>query len=244
MKSFLTYLEENKFAKAALVGTLGGIGLGLLAKPSQNTEPPAPQPVVFTQQTQNTQPTIAPQIQTPATPQQTQEKFQFSHPIIGEILGAISRAEHRAVGEFDHTVHNPKVAIRTKAGGGSSSAFGPYQLTRNTVVDHFKRRPELFSGNEEYVKQFIQQGNKFLKAQTNHPTYGLGGSGDLSGPEHHESHMRMADSVLQSMMADAKINYKDNLTTDELNRTIKRWRGVPEQTDPVYYRTVRTNFVN
>lgn len=64
MKSFIQYLEENKMAKAALAGVIGGIGLGLMGGNQQSVPAPVVNPVQTTQVTQ----------QPPQQIQQKQEK--------------------------------------------------------------------------------------------------------------------------------------------------------------------------
>ena len=219
---------------ASLAGIIGGIGLGMTPRPQTQLTPvmvkQEPVQKIESTPTQEQKPT------------EVKKEFQFSHPTIEKFLGAISKAEHRGTKDINHRVHDPRTAIRTKGGGGSSSAWGSYQLTRNTVADHFKRKPHLFKGNEQYVNDFINQGTRFLKAKTNDPQFGLGAPGSLSGSEHHENYMRMADSVAQSMMGDTKINHTDGISDSELQSAIQRWRGVPSDKDETYYKIVNKSF--
>lgn len=79
MKSFLKYLEEKKLATAALIGTLGGVGLGMMGKNSSEVSVSPPQTAVSTQK--NIEPIV-----------QTQEKPKTNtppawKPIISEFEG-------------------------------------------------------------------------------------------------------------------------------------------------------------
>lgn len=232
MKTFSQYLEEKKIMSAALAGILGGVGLGM-----------TPRPVSTVPTTSIQSPTPEVQKITPVQqPAQKPEQFKFSHPHVEKFLSAISKAEHRALKNVNHLTFDPRTAIRTRGGGGSSSAWGSYQLTRNTVADHFKRKPHLFKGNEKFVSSFIDQGTKFLKSENKDSVHGLGAPGTLATPEHHESYLRMADSVARSMFDDIGVNYQDGLGDKELTSAIQRWRGVPEEKDTKYFDIVRGNF--
>ena len=185
-------------------------------------------------------PQAAPQAQ-PAPVQQT-AAYEFSHPSIEKFLGGIAKAEHRGNKNIDHTQYDPRLMIRTKAGGGTSSAYGPYQLTRNLVKGLVKNHPEKFAPIKDFANEFIDQGSSFLKAKTNHPQFGLGQEGTLSGEEHHNSHMQLGDLAIQGLAKENKINYKDGMSEKEVNKMIRVWRGVDETKDPEYYKIVRGHY--
>lgn len=234
MKTFSEYLEEKKLMTAALVGVVGGFGIGSTLKPKS---PESVKQEVVSKQEITSQPQELKINNT--TPQ---DQFKFSHPHIEKFLGSIAKAEHRSIKDVNHKSFDPRTAIRTRGGGGTSSAWGAYQLTRNTVADHFKRRPHIFTGNEHFVKSFISQGTSFLKSSSNHTKYGLGAPGDLASPEHHENYMKMADSVARGILTDKKINYTDGITDEELTKAIRGWRGVPEESDKEYFAVTRKHF--
>jgi len=75
--------------------------------------------------------------------------------------------------------------------GSSSTAYGPVQITVSSAIDSFKRHPDLYKGQEDYVKSFIAQGEQFRKygRESNKPgyekRYDYGGTGDpaVADPE-------------------------------------------------------------
>jgi hypothetical protein len=182
-------------------------------------------------------------------PLKVSDSHQWSNPGIKRIYGGIVSAEHEvklspSESRFDY---NEKLSGRTLGGEGTSSAYGPAQLTRNTLADHYKRRPHFFEGHEEHVEKMINQGTKFLKSKTTHSVYGLGKKGELSGQEHHNKYHAVTDAVLRSMAEDLKTQdlvkkKKDkNVEVFDLNnpehhsRLLQRWRGVDLSKDKRYH---------
>jgi hypothetical protein len=250
-------MAKAKVDKKFLATMLGMAGLGALAfghgaykRFGQFTRKTAPQAQVQQQRTQqpqrpqiqpNTAPVVAaPQKPVAATPQA--QSYEFSHPTIERFLGGIAKAEHRALGDIDHKEYDPRLMIRTGGGGGSSSAYGPYQITRNLARGLVKNHPTLFAPIKDFANDFIAQGFKFLKSGNKDKTYGLKSKGDLHGPEYHGYHMQLGDLAIRALAKEKKINYKDGLTPIELNTMIQTWRGASEREDPEYYRIVRGHY--
>ena len=187
-KKFMAAVLGMATLGAGLFGYGGYKRFGAFNKPAQASAPQqAPQrPMVA--KPAPAKPQAAPQAQ-PAPVQQT-AAYEFSHPSIEKFLGGIAKAEHRGNKNIDHTQYDPRLMIRTKAGGGTSSAYGPYQLTRNLVKGLVKNHPEKFAPIKDFANEFIDQGSSFLRAKTNHPQFGLGQEGTLNGEEHHNFHMQ------------------------------------------------------
>lgn len=122
--------------------------------------------------------------------------------------------------------------IRTKAGGGISSAYGPVQITKSLVESALSRNilsPEL----RGYAKEYILQGNKFLDASISDPEYGLGGKGHLGE--------RKAE---YESMAKELIAWEASKSGSDLNNFIQRWRGVSASEDPRYFAKVQSQVLN
>lgn len=163
-------------------------------------------------------------------PEVVKTKYTPSHPLIGNLLDAFSQAEHRGTGTVDYRAFNPKHAIRTKAGGGKSSAWGVFQITGSTAKDFIARKPHLFDDEtKEYAQKFSKVGSNMLKADKNHPELGLGKPTVLANPDEHHLYLKMSDGILRGMMDDMKINWKDGMNDQELVKITKRFRGEDEQ---------------
>jgi hypothetical protein len=244
-KKFMAAVLGMATLGAGLFGYGGYKRFGAFNKPAQASAPQqAPQRPMAAKpapaKPATAKPQAAPQAQ-PAPVQQT-AAYEFSHPSIEKFLGGIAKAEHRGNKNIDHTQYDPRLMIRTKAGGGTSSAYGPYQLTKGLVKGLVNNHPEKFAPIKDFTDKFIQQGSAFLKSKTNHPQFGLGQEGTLSGEEHHNLHMQLGDLAIQGLAKEKKINYKDGMTPNELNIMIRTWRGASEKEDPEYYKIVRGHY--
>ena len=244
-KKFMAAVLGMATLGAGLFGYGGYKRFGAFNKPAQASAPhQAPQRPMAAKpapaKPAPANPQAVPQAQ-PAPVQQT-TAYQFSHPSVEKLLGGIAKAEHRANKNIDHTKYDPRLMIRTGGGGGKSSAYGPYQLTRDLVKGLVRNDPDKFAPIKDFTDKFIQQGSAFLKAKNNDPQFGLGQEGTLSGQEHHNLHMQLGDLAIQGLAKEKKINYKDGLTPNELNTMIRAWRGVSEKADPVYYKIVRDHY--
>lgn len=239
-KKFMAAVLGMATLGAGLFGYGGYKRFGAFNTPAQASAPQQAPQRPMAAKPAPAKPQAAPQAQ-PAPVQQT-AAYEFSHPSIEKFLGGIAKAEHRGNKNIDHTQYDPRLMIRTKAGGGTSSAYGPYQLTRNLVKGLVKNHPEKFAPIKDFANEFIDQGSSFLKAKTNHPQFGLGQEGTLSGEEHHNSHMQLGDLAIQGLAKENKINYKDGMSEKEVNKMIRVWRGVDETKDPEYYKIVRGHY--
>ena len=250
-------MAKAKVDKKFLATVLGMAGLGALAfghgaykRFGQFNKETAPQAQIQQQRPQQPQRpqikpkaapiVVAPQKPIAAAPQS--QAYEFSHPTIEKFLGGIAKAEHRGNKNIEHTTYDPRLMIRTGGGGGSSSAYGPYQITRNLARGLVKNHPTLFAPIKDFANDFIAQGSQFLKAQNKDKVHGLKGKGTLHGPEYHDDHMRLGDLAIQGLAKEKKINYKDGLTPRELDTMIQTWRGASEREDPEYYKIVRSHY--
>jgi LysM repeat protein len=168
---------------------------------------------------------------------------------------ALISAEHRGVVK-DPTKFDKKLYIRTKSKPKDdvSTAYGPGQITGTTIEDARKRRPENFSKDDtEFLNAFVEQGKKMKAAKPDDKIYGYGCEGDLCDEKYHQPYERAAIGVLKTKMQDAKIDPTQELTPDNLTKTIRRWRGAPENDettksgkvikgDPEYYKIVRDKY--
>jgi hypothetical protein len=230
MQSFKQYLEEKKWMVAgALTGALLGGGMAYL-KNKQRDIPKAEQSerLVVTPRASNAEQAVTQTVE--KEPEVVKTGYTPSHPLIGNLLDAFSQAEHRGTGTVDYRAFNPKHAIRTKAGGGKSSAWGVFQITGSTAKDFIARKPHLFDDEtKEYAQKFSKVGSNMLKADKNHPELGLGKPTVLANPDEHHLYLKMSDGILRGMMDDMKINWKDGMNDQELVKITKRFRGEDEQ---------------
>lgn len=177
---------------------------------------PSPQP----------EPVAAPQPE-PEPEQQAQaakvDRFAGVSPQAINLYKAISGAE---TGGLENRF------IRTKAAeSGVSSAFGPAQITGNLASDFRKNHPDIFTDDElNYLDRFVEQANKFKKADPNDPKYGYGGTGDLGSKE---------DQHLYAQVAAKMIDYKYK-QTGSLDKTVNQWRG--NNNDKAYFEKVKNNY--
>ena len=157
-------------------------------------------------------------------------------PQLDRTLQGLASAEHRGKIEGSVFEYDPSLYVRTGAADPSkpksvSSAYGPFQFTKTTIEDLSKRHTKIFSGSEDYVTKFTEQGKKMIQSPTD-PKYGYKGSGDLSGPEYHEDYMDMSRAALSAMAKDIGVNMNSPLTSEQEQKLMKRFRGLTP--DPTY----------
>lgn len=123
--------------------------------------------------------------------------------------------------------------IRTKSTeSGTSTAYGPAQLTVNTMKDFYSKHPKLFTLKEkEYVKAFIKQGEMMKRASASDPVYGYGGTGTLGDKDNRRMYANVVRKMIQKMI-------KDN--GGSLEKTMKQWRG--NDNDTTYFQKVRAHY--
>lgn len=161
---------------------------------------------------------------------------------VRRLYGAIVSAEHEGEKIEDPYAFNEKLYIRTKAGGGKSTAYGPAQITYSTAKGFLKTQPKLFADNTEYMNSYITQGGRMLKADVKDKKYGLGCVGDLCAPEHHKKYQKMAAGVILGKAKEKKIDLSKDLSDKDLDTFIAYWRGADEKADPRYFKTVRKTY--
>jgi hypothetical protein len=157
-------------------------------------------------------------------------------PQIDRTLQGLASAEHRGRLKASVFEYDPSLYIRT--GGADprkpksvSSAYGPFQFTKSTIEDLSKRHPKIFSGSEDYVSKFVEQGKKMIKSPAD-PKYGYKGSGDLSGEEYHQDYMDMSRAALSAMAKDIKVDLSKPLSPEDEKKLVTRFRGLPPE--PAY----------
>ena len=241
MKSFKTYLEEKKKMKMidkALVGALsfgvlsGGAALGKYHRMQREAQPTvvSPTPTKIVNQT----PVVAqPKVDTPKKVE-APKKSAFENEHVKKLYGALVSAEHRGRVK-DPYAYDAKHYVRTRAGGGASSAYGPAQITRDTARGFAIK-------DDPYHTSFVNQGNKFLKSHKTHAVYGLGGSGDLSGEEHHENYQKLAVHVMKSKAKEIGVDITKPLSRDDLSKMTQHWRhGISSKNKPESWYTTTVN---
>ena len=123
--------------------------------------------------------------------------------------------------------------IRTKAAeSGVSTAYGPAQLTVNTMKDFYNRHSKMFNAKErEYINAFLKQGEIMKHADKGDPVYGYGGSGTLGDKDNRRMYATVVRKMIQQMI-------KDN--GGSLEKTMHQWRG--NDKDTAYFQKVRTHY--
>lgn len=167
------------------------------------------------------------------------DTFEFHNENVKKLYGALVSAEHRGNVE-DPYQYDPNLAIRTKAGGGTSSAYGPLQITRNTARGYMDK-------NDPYHVAFVNQGTKFLTANTKDPIHGLGGKGTLSGEEYHDDYQKMAQNIMFGKAKELKIDITKPLDQKQLDTFVQHWRhgkGSGKQPETWYTDTTRNYYFN
>ena len=237
MKSFKTHVNEAKkggfvdkaFKTAMAFGAASGVLAG--SKALSTRAAPVPQQAIRVTQT-------APAQAIPATQQvqaQPQKKagYQFENEHVKKLYGAVVSAEHRG-NVKDPYAYDPAHYIRTRAGGGSSSAYGPMQITRNTARGYADPK-------NKYHQDYVAQGNRFLSSNVKDATHGLGGKGSLHGEEHHGSYQDFAVHIMKGKAKELKLDITKPLSQKDLARFTQHWRhgsGSGKQPEKWYSSTV------
>jgi len=164
------------------------------------------------------------------------------NPQLRSIYGGIVGAEHTASNVDDPFAFNKGLYIRTKAGAGKSSAYGPVQITASTAKGFMKTQPNLFKGIEDYSNQFVTQGNRMLKADVKDPKYGLGCVGDLCDEKQHLNYQKMAVAIIKGKAKEKGLDLTKPLSDQDISTFVGYWRGADEKTDPRYFKSFREGF--
>lgn len=176
----------------------------------------APTPVAIVKAPETTPDTIRP---TPTS----------SHPIGEKLYDSIAAAE-------TGTMKNPW--IRTTAGEGTSSAYGPVQLTATTAGNLAEQYKDILTKDEyDALKGVELQGKVMLHHENAHPTFGLGKGGVLGNNEAFKRYYRSGlVKVMEKMFHDKHDN--------NMKAFIQDWRGAEYKADPGYYAKVNSHFRN
>lgn len=107
--------------------------------------------------------------------------------------------------------------------GGTSTAYGPAQITGSLMEDMVSRYPQAFSNEElEYANNFIDQA-KVMAARPDDPTFGYGKKGVMgSTPQFRKTYNSIAKKIIEIL---------DSENGGDYNKLVQRWRGLD---DPAY----------
>jgi hypothetical protein len=177
----------------------------------------------------------------PTAAQQNDDPFSGNEQL-KKLYGAAVAAEHEGAKPKDPFAFDKNLYIRTKAGGGKSTAYGPTQITVSTAKGFMKTQPNLFKSIEGYTKQYVDQGNKFLKADVKDPKYGLGCVGDLCDEKYNNDYQKMSVAIIQGKAKEKGLDLTKPLSDEGLNTFIRSWRGEDEKNDSRYYKRFREAF--
>jgi len=261
MKSFRSFikqydLQEKMIARAAIVAALAntaqghtehtvkkGDTLSALAQKHNSTVDELAKlnkikdPNVITvgqiikfPEAQKAKPAEAPKPQAPAE----QPKPQAPQDCYGRLCSALQQAETGSFeNKFIRTTHRPK---------GGSTAWGPGQITGSTARDMLARHPVFFS-DKNYARGVISQSEKFAMfgAEPNKKGYDkkwdYGGAGDTTLHDN-EKYNQMMGGVLRGMAKDIFGEVPENLTPEQTERLVTRYRGAPRAQDKRYFEEV------
>ena len=234
-KRFGSFLKEN-----SKIPTISGRTVTM----STGVKPPSGQNIGISQRTgkrlfpkdpgpEYRSPTRKAQIATPpkATAPKQPTKEKPKQDCYGELCVNIERAETGSFkNKFIRTVGVP---------GSSSTAFGPMQITGTTLKDMTTRHPENFP-DKDYTKSLIDQSKKFAKYGREPKKKGYekrwdyGGSGD---PKTHdpEKYREVGVGVLKGMAKDIFGEVPKELTPQQREELVTRWRGKSRKDDPRYF---------
>lgn len=107
--------------------------------------------------------------------------------------------------------------------GGTSTAYGPAQITGSLMEDMVSRYSQYFTSEElEYANNFIDQA-KVMAARPDDPTFGYGKKGVMgSTPQFRKTYNSIAKKIIEIL---------DSENGGDYNKLVQRWRGL---NDPAY----------
>ena len=211
MKTFIEYLQEGSvLAPLALAGSImaGGVQAPPVAAPTQ---------------------AVAPVIDPYA-------HFGGAHNV--KLYQALVAGEHRGTDIGNGLDYDPAQYIRTRDKSGKSTAYGPAQITKSTAAGFLKTQPDLFKGQEDYVKQYVAQGQSMLGNVKEGDPCGPGGCGSLSEEKYHKPYQQMTVGVIRGKQRELKIDDTKPMSAQDRERFIQSWRGASRQEDPGYYAAI------
>jgi hypothetical protein len=156
--------------------------------------------------------------------QTTTEEDPFEgNETVKKLYGSLATAEHSLSSKDDPYSFNPKTYIRTKY-DRNSTAYGPVQITYKTAKGFYDKNKNLFTGNEPYTQQFLQQGSKFLKAKKGDKQYDVGCVGDLCNQKYNTQYQKMASSVIKGKMKEAGLDPTKPIDQAGVEKFMDHWR--------------------
>ena len=177
----------------------------------------------------------APEPKTPSKPAQTSTQKDC----YGDLCLAIQRAETGSEKDpFIRTRYRPK---------GGSTAYGPGQITGQTLRDFNTRHPGEFTEVKDYMGTLIDQSREFARygAEPNKPGYearfDYGGSGNPAAKDP-EKYNVVQRGVLRGMAKDLFGEIPSELTKDQRERLVTRYRGATRTQDPRYFKEVDKSY--
>lgn len=153
------------------------------------------------------------------------------------VYKALVAAEHRGTDIGNPLEYNAGQYIRTRA-GANSSAYGPAQITKSTAAGFARTQPDLFTGQEDYMKEYETQGNSMLGNAKEGDVCGPGGCGTLSDEKYHKPYQQMAASVIRGKKRELKIDDTKEMSPEDRERFFQSWRGASRQDDPEYFAAI------
>jgi len=157
----------------------------------------------------------------------------------GKLCTAIQSAETGSEKDpFIRTRHRPK---------GGSTAYGPGQITGQTLRDFKNRHPNEFNDVGDYMDNLISQSKKFAKYGAEpkkpgyHKRYDYGGSGELSN-KNSELYNKVQRGVVRGMAKDLFGSIPDTLTPKQRERLVTRYRGADRKSDPRYFGVIDKSY--
>lgn len=150
----------------------------------------------------------------------------------GELCSAIQQAE-------TGSEKNPWIRTRFRPKGGST-AYGPGQITGQTLRDFRRRHAGEFTDVDDYMGNLISQSEQFARygAEPNKKGYearwDYGGTGDLTLKDP-EKYLKVQRGVLRGMAKDIFGSIPETLSTEQREQLVTRYRGDTRQNDPRYF---------
>jgi len=153
----------------------------------------------------------------------------------GQLCIDLQRAETGSEKDpFIRTRHRPK---------GGSTAFGPGQITGQTLRDFNARHPQEFSNVKGYMNTLIDQSKQFAKYGAEPKKSGYearfdyGGSGNPEAKDTDKYNV-VQRGVLRGMAKDIFDKIPSTLSKEQREKLVTRYRGASRTEDPRYFREV------
>jgi len=153
----------------------------------------------------------------------------------GQLCIDIQRAETGSEKDpFIRTRHRPK---------GGSTAFGPGQITGQTLRDFNARHPQEFSNVKGYMNTLIDQSKEFAKYGAEPKKSGYearfdyGGSGNPEAKDTDKYNI-VQRGVLRGMAKDIFGEIPSKLSKEQREKLVTRYRGASRTEDSRYFREV------